>query len=83
MFLTCFPSFCSRMFFSSVVFPAPRNPDSRVTGTGFHLVVAVVEPDPEAPGSPDPPLVEAAAAPFSDAGGDMLLLETSDNYSLQ
>ncbi len=83
MFLTCFPSFCSRMFFSSVVFPAPRNPDSRVTGTGFHLVVAVVEPDPEAPGSPDPPLVEEAAAPFSDAGGDMLLLETSDNYSLQ
>ncbi len=83
MFLTCFPSFCSRMFFSSVVFPAPRNPDSRVTGTGFHLVV---EPDPEAPGSPDPPgwpeppLVEV---PFSDAGGDMLLLETSDNYSQQ
>ena len=27
-------SFCSRMALSSVVFPAPKNPDKSVTGTG-------------------------------------------------
>ena len=32
--LSPLPSFCSRMFLSRVVLPAPRKPDNRVTGTG-------------------------------------------------